>query len=119
MTALGSPIATYAVHRSAVVAEALHHRFGATQGLASSGWATSAARALYGGGERPDVWIVDECLAHSGATVLCESVDRDHNGGRVVVLAAAAGAGDTERVLPLLERGASGVVDVSRRGRRS
>jgi DNA-binding NarL/FixJ family response regulator len=106
------PVSTYAVHRSAVVAEALHQQLDATPGLTCAGWATSASEALNRRADSPHVWVVDERLPHSGATVLCDVLDRDTRGDHLVVLAALAGAADNERVVNLVERGATGVVDV-------
>jgi DNA-binding NarL/FixJ family response regulator len=106
---MASSLSTYAVHRSAVVAQALHHRLGATPGLTCSGWATSASDALFGVDEYPEVWIVDERLPCSGAAALCDHAHRDGCEGHVVVLADLA---HCEHVIPLVERGARGVVDV-------
>jgi DNA-binding NarL/FixJ family response regulator len=109
-----SPLSTYTVHRSVVVAEAMHRQLNATDGVASVGWATSASEALDKmRASLPDVWIVDERLPRSGAAVLCDRLHRDKNRGQVVVLVALGGAEDPQLVLQFVERGASGVVDIS------
>ena len=109
-----SPLcSTFTVHRSAVVAQALHHQLEATAHTTSAGWATSAADALYRHPQPPDVWIVDDRLARSGATVLCDRLNRRGGPGHILVLAALDGTSDVERVLPMVERGVRGVVDVS------
>jgi DNA-binding NarL/FixJ family response regulator len=106
---MAASLSTYAVHRSAVVAQALHHRLGATPGFTSSGWATSASDALFGIEQYPEVWVVDERLPRSGAAVLCDHARREGCEAHVVVLADLT---QSEHVIPLVERGAKGVVDV-------
>ena len=104
--------ATFSVHRSAVVAHALHHRLARADGLTSLGWAVQSSDALYREGDPVDVWLVDDRLPHDGGRVLCERLaSRD----RVVVLADLAGSDGVARTLPLVELGVAGVVDVDSR----
>jgi DNA-binding NarL/FixJ family response regulator len=109
---VASSLSTFAVHRSAVVAQAFHHQLGATPGLSSSGWAIRAADTLDEDADSPTIWIVDALLPHSGAAVLCDRLASAKDAGRMVVLAEMVSLSSRNRVMSLVERGVSGVVDV-------
>jgi len=108
-----APVATFSVHRSTIVAQALHHRFDGLAGMRSTGWAANASDALYRSSEPADVWVLDAGLCHSGAAVLCDRLQSEGWRTRVVILADLCEPPEMEQVLTLIERGASGVVDTS------
>lgn len=101
------------VHRSPLIAQSIHLLLCAEPTVVCRGWATTAAAAL----DRPAVphgtWVIDIDLPQSGAAVLCEALHVEEHATRVVLLAPLDTDERAERVAAMLQRGVTGVVNIS------
>jgi len=100
------------VHRSPLVAQAIHHLLCGEPDIGCSGWATTATAAL----ERLDgssrTWVIDQALPQSGAMVLSDALESRDQPRRMVLLADLEGDDELDSILPMMRRGVTGVVSI-------